>query len=616
MSFPANKASIRFNVDGLNCKYILEAWNGIEEIHGIPENIALISTTESNIDLESIIHKQARITMDCHKDGNKFVQRDARRIQGIVRKVEVHADPENQFLYAITFSPKMWLASRNRNTRIFQKKSSKKIIREILDQYGIIAEFKLKSDPAERVFCVQYQETDLDFISRLAEYDGYFYSIDQHTGKVLFTDDISRLPKTNPMETFLWDPGEGLVQQTPETISALDYSHGSVIKKAVVKDYNYMTPEDDLLKEKNGPQNKASGKSYNVFARHSNSGEGETQSQILVEGFQAEAKLLTLGSTCRSAASGHKMKLKSFPGKKLNKSYVIKSVKHHYEDHFYRNTMICMPEETKYRPLRLTPRPFIAGVHTGVVTGPSGEKIYTDDKKLGRIKVRLNWDLSNTSPSEASCWMRMIREYAGKEWGVHFIPRIGDEVMVIFLDGDPDRPIVVGCVHNSSNLPPIKLPDDKFQNIIRTPFGHKFIFDDKEGKEKIELYSKDKKNYLKLDHTDGAHQVQMNCMEGKMDVYVKKDISTKTDANWILETKDDVKITAHGNISVEAFKDIHVKGHKNITIEGLSGGDVTIKQAAGKIVIDRAGNITVKGLNVTLEASAIMTIKGTLVKIN
>jgi type VI secretion system secreted protein VgrG len=616
MTFPANVASIRFKVDGLDAEYILEGWKGSEDINGIPVNIAVITSNDGNIDVEKFVHKTAQLSINCHSDNDPKAKEDARTIKGIVRRTEVHADEENQFLYTFVFSPSMWQASRDNKTRIFQKKSSKDIIKTVLELHGINAEFNLQTDPPEREYCVQYQESDLDFVTRLSEHDGYFFFIDQKEDKVQFTDDLSSLKETEPMKKFAWDPGEGFQQSVPETVFALDYAHSSVIKKAKVKDYNYLTPEDDLLKENQGPQNKALGERYNVYASHKNSSEGEDQAKIQVQGFQSDAKLLTLESNCRSASIGRKMSLKDYPGSGLNKSYIIRTANHYYEDHHYRNTLICMPEDTKYRPPRITPKPFITGVHTGVVSGPSGEKIYTDDKKLGRIKVRMNWDLSDTPPEEASCWMRIIREYAGKEWGHHFLPRIGDEVMVQFIDGDPDRPIVVGSVHHSSNMPPMNLPEDKFQNMVRTPFGHKFIFEDKEGSEKIELFTKDKKNYFKLDHSSGGHQIEMNCMEGKKDVYVKKDISTKTDQNWILETKDDVRIKADGNISVEARKNIDVKGYKKITIQGMGGGDIIIKQGAGNIKIDPIGNIEVNGLNVTLKASAIMTIQGSLVKIN
>jgi len=160
--------------------------------------------------------------------------------------------------------------------------------------------------------------------------------------------------------------------------------------------------------------------------------------------------------------------------------------------------------------------------------------------------------------------------------------------------------------------------------MIRTPFGHHLVFEDKEGKEKIQLFTKDQKNYIKLDHGSGGHQIEINCMEGKKDVFVKKNISTKTEENWILNTdesvkinaKKDVTVTAKGKVTVTADNDITVSGKKNINIKGTGAGNITLSQGGGSIKIDTMGNITIKGIMVKVQASGILELSGTLVKIN
>ncbi len=624
MAFPPNVASIRFQVEGLPDDTKLESWIGTEELHKVSEHIAVVSTNDGNLDLEKFVHKAAVVVMDAHENDNTKVKGGARNIKGMIRKAEVHADEENQFLYTFTFVPSLWGTTRNNMTRIFQEKNSLDIVKDILKKNSIKNDFKVSSNPPKREFCVQYQETDFDFISRLSEEDGYFFYVDQKEDKVIFTDKLSDLPKTDPMKEFHWDPGEGLVQQIPETVTALEFAHSSVIKKVAVKDYNYLTPEESLMKEKEGAASKSTGGLYHAWSKHTDTGEGDTQAKIQIEEKTSDEKILYIETTCRSAATGHKFKLKDYPGTSYNKDYIVKEIQHYYEDHHYRNVVACMPTDTRYRPPRVTPRPCIVGLHTGRVTGPSGEKVYTDDKKLGRVKVRLNWDLTDNKPEEASCWMRSIRSYAGNKWGHHFLPRVGDEVMVTFLDGDPDRPIITGSIHNATNVPPVKLPDDKFQNMIRTPFGHQFVFEDKEGKEKIELFTKDQKNYIKLDHGSGGHQIEINSMEGKKDVFVKKDISTKTDQNWILNTKDSARITAKkdasitttGKTDITAKNNITIDGKMNISVKGTGAGTLKISQGGGSVEIDPIGNVKIKGIMVEIQASAILTLSGSLIKIN
>jgi len=292
----------------------------------------------------------------------------------------------------------------------------------------------------------------------------------------------------------------------------------------------------------------------------------------------------------------------------------------------------------------------IAGFHTGVVTGPGGEKVYTDDNNLGRVKVRLNWDLADTSEEEASCWIRLMHPYAGKKYGHHFIPRIGDEVLIVFLDGDPDRPVVAGSVHNATNVPPLDLPGDKLQNVIVTPFGHKMIFEDKEESEKIELFTKDGENYFKLDHGSDGHQIELKTQQGKMDIYAKKDISTTTDENYKLKVKDnssrevggdetidiskkqtfkigkdqvgeigkdqilkigkDQTVKVGKNLTIKINGDTEISGRMNITISGSGAGKIAIKQSGAAIEIDQMGNITIRGQMVKIEAKAMLTLKG------
>jgi type VI secretion system secreted protein VgrG len=647
MTFPANVNSIRVLIKGFEgIDFEIDYWKGSEGLHTCSEYIAEISTADGGVKLEDLIHKAVIINLDCHEDENQNPISNARQIIGIIRRVEHHSlgdaqetEKVERFKYKFYFVPLLWGTTQSKNTRIFQEKTSKDIIKEILGQDKVECEFNISTPLSKRIFCVQYQETDYAFVSRLAEEDGFFFYIDPKSQKVFFTDSFSNLEQTAPMKNFVWNPGEGLTNLIPEVVQNLDYAQSSVIEKVIVKNYNYMTPEEDLLKEQEVSNLKSAGMIYVNNSKHLTPKEAETAAKIALEEKTSAAKVLNLQTTCRSACVGKRFKLKDYPVETLLGDYVIQSIDHSYENKHYSNTIKCLPVATRYRPPHVTPRPSIIGVHTGIVMGPSGEKIYTDDQKLGRVKVRLNWDLSSNPPENSSCWMRLIHSAAGAGWGHHFLPRVGDEVMVIFQDGDPDLPLIVGFVHNASAMPPADLPASKFQNLIRTPFGHHMIIDDKEGKEKIQIFTKDGKNYFCLDHSSDDHKIVIISKEGKMDVDIKKDITIKTTMNksttvgqkysvdvtgtasitakgslTLKSTGSDATLDASGKITIKAGGDVDISGD-DVNIKA-NGSGVHIKSGGGSIDIDTAGNIKLKGPMIDIEAMGMVNIKGAMVKIN
>jgi type VI secretion system secreted protein VgrG len=492
MSFARDEASIRFEQELLkDVEFKLEAWEGFERYHRLYRHTVTISTEDGSLDLGEFPLQEAEIQLDCH-DGEEL-KRNARRIRGIIASAALHADEANLFLYTFTLVPRLYLLSQQQTSRIFQEMSSKEIIGEILQEHGVQFEMRLKNEPRKREYCVQFEESDLDYVARLAEDDGYTFYVDQDQDKVIFVDDPSKLDKAGPQETFLWDPGEGLAQFPDETLDAFEEVRSVTWAQAAVRDYNYRTPETDLLKGVGADDGYGVG--YTYLQGHTTLEEAETLARVRLEERRAFRRLITASSTMRSAEVGRSFNIAEHPTIEEEEKFQIIELRHHYQGHHYRNTFLCIPLETPYRPPRITPRPRIPGLQTATVVGPDGpwpqgqssKDIYVDE--LGRIKVLFHWDLDRSRNERSSCWIRLRRAYAGPGYGRWFLPRVGNEVLVAFLHGDVDRPIVVGSVHNAENMPPVKLPDDKTQNTLRMPSTNELRFEDKEGQEEIYLHA-------------------------------------------------------------------------------------------------------------------------------
>jgi len=276
-------------------------------------------------------------------------------------------------------------------------------------------------------------------------------------------------------------------------------------------DYNFETPTTSLLSTINGQVNQGGNQSFEIYdypGEYDKKDEGDTYARIRIEEEEAPHDISAGSSTCRTMACGFKFEVSELRRRDLNGSYVITSLTHsaHEGGTFetgedeaaqYTNFFKCIPAAAKFRPLRNTPKPLMQGCQTAFVTGPSGEEIYTD--KYGRIKVQFHWDRLGKYNEKTSCWIRVAQDWAGKKWGAMFLPRIGQEVIVDFLEGDPDQPIITGRVYNAGSMPAYTLPDEKTKSYIKSNSSkggggfNELRFEDKAGSEQIFIHAeKDK----------------------------------------------------------------------------------------------------------------------------
>lgn len=402
--------------------------------------------------------------------------------------------------------PWLWFLTRRSNCRIFFQKTVPQIIEQVFDDAGFSGHWQSKleneSDYPQREYCVQYRETDFNFVSRLMEEEGIFYS---------FTHDEQKHTLILGNSAKAWSDCQDkqvLKSGQIESITQFDFfghwDHAYEIRsgKWSQSGYNFKESRTSLVKEEPTKFHVQAGEvdnsKYELFDYpgfldvHKNgkdtTEDGTRLTKIRMEEEETGRNIVHGSSTWRSFGAGGRFTIgpQRAPNETKGTKFVITSIKHvaHETAPYgtgtggavafdYNNSFTCIPDDQDFRPARLTPKPVVHGAQTALVVGPSGEEIYCDE--FGRIKVEFYWDRAgkkDSQPEERSCWVRVANNYAGKQWGFAAIPRIGQEVVVDFLEGDPDRPIVIGSVYNDSQKPHYSLAEgnDRDQNKAKTYF--------------------------------------------------------------------------------------------------------------------------------------------------
>ena len=373
---------------------------------------------------------------------------------------------ENFITYRAEMVPWLWFLTRTADCRIFQQKKVPEIIEKIFKDLGY-ADFslRLRGSYEPRDYCVQYRETDFNFVSRLMEEEGIFYFFEHQEGKhiLVLADSPAEIKPVPEQPTAHCDTSPGGWRDHDVVLSCAleeEFRPGAFAHT----DYNFETPSTSLMANVAG-KNKF--EIYDYPGEYMQAGLGDQLARIRLEEQRAVTVKLRGDSNCRAFTSGYKFKLADHYRTDLNQEYLLTSVQHsasvglNYssgtgEEARYTNSFEGIPATQPYRPPRVTPQPLMQGCQTAVVVGPAGEEIYTD--KYGRVKVQFHWDREGKKDQNSSCWVRVSSPWAGKGWGGLQVPRIGQEVIIDFLEGDPDQPLIVGRVYNAGQMPPFGLP--------------------------------------------------------------------------------------------------------------------------------------------------------------
>lgn len=405
-----------------------------------------------------------------------------------------------------------WLLTRTADSRIFQELSVPDIVEKIFTEKGF-SDYKilLHGSYDKREYCVQYRETDFDFVSRLLEEEGIYYFFEHEEGKhTLVLGDVPEENKPCPkQESARYQISAGGWFEE-DMITGMDIMQEIRAGKYTLNDYNFEVPNTDLKVDVTTKQTLGPGEReiYDYPGLYSKRALGDQLATVRMEEEEAKITTITGSSVCRAFTSGYRFDLSDYYREDMNdKAYVLTSIKHKVSQGLdypgssqegttseasYKNDFKCIPFDVPYRPPRDTEKPEVRGTQTAIVVGPAGEEIYTDE--YGRVKVQFHWDREGKKDEKSSCWIRVSQLWAGAGWGAMYIPRIGHEVIVDFLEGDPDRPIITGRVYHGINMPPYGLPAEKTKSTIKSDSSlggggsNEFRFEDKKGSEEVFLH--------------------------------------------------------------------------------------------------------------------------------
>ncbi len=501
-SLLSDESIFTFESDGYSDELRVLRVNGTEGMSELFSFKIELAARDGEIDLDAIVGIPAQLDIN-YEDGT-------RSIYGIVSRFEQGVAGETFTPYYAEFVPRVWLLTQRSKSRIFQEKTVKEIVEQVLTDAEIQSDYfrfaLQRTNYVKRDYCVQYRESDWNFISRLLEEEGIFYFFEHQEGKeVLVMADSSDVyvPIDGASDVVFRDPSGAV--EAEEFIYDFRYSQQIKSGTSVLRDYNFERPTLDLTKNQAADRDPAL-EVYEFPGLYMDEGTGAELTRIRLESSQAKRLLGEGQSVCRRLVPGYKFTLADYTRNSFNQEYLLISVRHvgtqplgqdDASGRFtYDNRFQCIPSNTPYRPVRKTTKPVVEGTQTAVVTGPSGEEIYVD--KYGRVKVQFPWDREGQRNEKSSCWIRVSQLWAGASWGAMWIPRIGHEVIVDFLEGDPDRPIIVGRIYNGDNMPPYPLDQEKTKSTIKSDStkGHggfnEYRFEDKKGSE--EIYQHAQKN--------------------------------------------------------------------------------------------------------------------------
>ncbi len=433
----------------------------------------------------------------------------------VTRFARVGKDDGDMHVYEAQLRPWLWYATRRSDFKIFQFKSVPDIVQEVLAPYGFGIDARLSGSYRSWDYCVQYGETDFDFVSRLMESEGIYYFFAHARGihqLVLCDGPGSHAPLPAGPVKVPYHAGV-LAAQILEQDFIDSWHHAEDIASGhfATDDYDFKKPhaEIDTLRRQPAGHSRDSYEIYDWPGGYTELGDGENYARLRLEQQTGRRESIEAEGNLRHIAPGYLFDLARHPNAEDNRRYLIEAASHDFQENAlrvaaagaaygestsstsYRQAFTVVPDSAPYRVPRLTPRPRTTGPQTAVVVGPAGEEIHTDE--YGRIKVQFHWDRYGQRDENASCWIRVSQTWAGSGYGSMQIPRIGQEVIVDFLNGDPDHPIVTGCVYNAAQMPAWELPRHKTQSGIQTHWSkggggkHMLRFEDKRGSEHIEL---------------------------------------------------------------------------------------------------------------------------------
>ena len=594
--------------------------------------VQLISD-EHDLDHDDIINQRACVGIK-QSDGSS-----QRYFNGFVSAFW-QGEPEDRYsIYHATIVPWLWFLTLDKDCRIYQDKTVPQVVQDVFDRYGFtdydLSGLRLNHAPWE--FCVQYRESSFEFVSRLLEMEGIYYWFKHEEGRhVLMLGDSKSAHQDLPYQSeFRYERSEGIgVRHSDDSV--WNWTPRKVVRpgKYTHDEYHFQKPKPrgkDLLRVTTETgKSVGADKKYEVYdfpGEFEDRSEGEEYGGLRQEELEADQHQLEGESNCRSITPGYKFKLVQHRQEKQNETYLITYANHSAHEGSvyigdphggakYENFFRCIPSETQYRPARTTPKHQMRGLQSAIVTGPAGEEIYCDS--YGRVKVQFNWDREGQYDENTTCWMRVMQPWAGANWGQIWVPRIGQEVVVAFFEGDPDRPFIMGGLYNEDSPAPYDLPGNQTRMGVKTRSSkgggpdnfNEFRLEDKKGDElylmhaerdmdvSVERNLNEKVDENRSELVGGDHTEEVS---GAYHLTVGGARSTSVGGKESLEVTDDIHIKATGKIVIEAGTEIHLKAGMKVVVDGamnaslIGSGNFVAASPAGVAIVGTMVNINSGG---------------------
>ncbi|MES9831288.1 MAG: type VI secretion system tip protein TssI/VgrG [Candidatus Thiodiazotropha sp. LLP2] len=539
--------------------------------------------------------------------------------------------------YRATLRPWFWFLTRTSDCRIFQNKKVPDIIKEVFQDNGF-ADFEDNTTGSYREwdYCVQYRETDFNFLSRLMEQEGIYYYFAHVSGKhtLVLCDSYS---SHSPLEAYAEIPYVPPSEQGSTRWK--DYIHAWKFTKTVQPgsfahtDYDFTKPKSDLAANAPLPRSHPHAE-YEIFdypGEYAETSDGDTYARHRIEEIQSGHEVLEGEGITRGVCTGGLFTMTEHPRGDQNREYLItestcilhsdafESVPDIAEEPVFTCDFKCCDSKESFRSVRTTAKPIVQGPQTAVVVGKAGEEIYTDE--YGRVKLQFHWDRYGASDENSSCWVRVAQVWAGKNWGAMHIPRIGQEVVVDFLEGDPDRPIVTGRVYNDDQMPPYALPENMTQSGIKSRSSkggsgenfNEIRFEDKKGSEQVYVHAeKNQDNVVENDETTSVGHDRSETVGNDETISIGHD-RTETvgnNENITIGVNRTEQVGSNETVSIGSNRTVNIGSNKSETV----GINKTETIGAAKALTIGAGlQVTVgAGMNQTVGASKAMQVASSL----
>jgi type VI secretion system secreted protein VgrG len=588
---------------------------------------AELSSEKGAVNLDDVVGHEATIRLDTAQGHRYF--------HGFVsRMVQVASEGEYAH-YRAVIVPWLWLLTRTSDCRIWVAKDDPasgqtvpQIIEAVFKLHGF-SDYKLSLNGtyAKREFCVQYRETDFNFVSRLMEQEGIYYYFEHQDGKhtLVLADSISsHKPFPDYADVTFHEAKQGAAVREVMTDWTMEKEVQPVA--SALQDFDFKKPKTSLVVSTNTSRKYGEAK-YEIYdypGEYIDHGDGQRVADVRLAEFQTQYETLYGQASVRGLSSGCTFKLKNHPRADQNREYLITGVSLHADagefatndqrgSDFFSCNVTCIDKTQQFRPARLTPKPIVQGPQTAIVAGTAGEEIYTD--QYARVKVHFHWDRHDKSNQDSSCWVRVTQYWAGKSWGSIHIPRIGQEVVVEFLEGDPDRPIITGRVYNADQTAPYGLPANKTQSGIKSRSSsggsssnfNEIRFEDKMGSEEVYIHAeKDQNNVVEHDETTKVGHDRTENVGNNENITVVKDRTENVGNNETITIAKDRTESVGNNetITIAQNRTEQVGANESITVAKSRTRNVGQNETV-TVALMRAHNV---GVNEAITVGAAQAI--------